>query len=191
MGVDIGAPAVPVPGRHCGTCSLCCKLLAVPALEKPTEKWCAHCDVGRGCRIYDRRPGECRAFTCGFLTLAQLSEAWRPSTCKFVLLISATDKRLVADIDPGFPAAWRVEPYYSQLKEWARFAVAKRWQVMACLGRRTTVILPDEDVDLGLVTEDETILTGERDGPLGVELNAIKVKSTDPRAVRFREANRP
>ena len=190
MRVDIDEPAVPVPGRHCGTCTLCCKLLAVPTLKKPTGKWCEHCDVAKGCRIYDQRPGECRQFTCGFLTLAQLSEAWRPSTCKFVLLVVTADKRLVAYIDPGYPNAWRIEPYYSQLKEWARLAAAKRWQVMACLGRRTTVILPDRDVDLGLVAEDETILTGERDGPLGVELNAIKVKNNDPLAVRFRQNNR-
>ena len=36
------AEARVVPGRECGTCTLCCKLIAVAALGKPPGVWCTH-----------------------------------------------------------------------------------------------------------------------------------------------------
>jgi hypothetical protein len=39
---DSKAEAVsPVPGRNCGDCSLCCKLIRVDAFDKPAGVWCA------------------------------------------------------------------------------------------------------------------------------------------------------
>ena len=38
-----------VPGRECGSCSLCCKVYNVPEIEKPAGKWCRHCTPGKGC----------------------------------------------------------------------------------------------------------------------------------------------
>src|SRR5436305_14221849 len=42
--------------RSCGDCTLCCKLLSITELEKPIGKWCPHCEIGKGCKIYDCRP---------------------------------------------------------------------------------------------------------------------------------------
>ena len=33
----------PIPGRTCGTCTLCCKAVAVEELAKPIGDWCPHC----------------------------------------------------------------------------------------------------------------------------------------------------
>jgi hypothetical protein len=44
------------------------------------------------------------------------------------------------------------------------------------------MILPDREVDLGIVAEDELIITGERPTPLGVKLEAFKIHKDDPRA---------
>jgi hypothetical protein len=85
-------------------------------------------------------------------------------------------RRLAAYVDPSRPNAWKAEPYYGQLKRWARLAVAKKDQVVVYVGRRAIVILPNEDVDLGIIGEDEEIVTGERNTPIGLELRPLKMK---------------
>lgn len=41
--------------RRCGDCQLCCKLLAVKALNKPNNTKCVHQKFGKGCTIYHNR----------------------------------------------------------------------------------------------------------------------------------------
>lgn len=53
--------------RECGGCTMCCKVMHVPELEKPAGTWCPHCDIGEGCGIYDERPKPCRDFECLWL----------------------------------------------------------------------------------------------------------------------------
>lgn len=50
--------------RQCGSCSLCCKLIAVEELDKPMGTWCRHFKAGKGCTIHDTRPDVCRAWDC-------------------------------------------------------------------------------------------------------------------------------
>ncbi|WP_156947596.1 hypothetical protein [Bradyrhizobium sp. WSM3983] len=171
------------PMRECGSCSLCCKLLVIEPLNKPLGGWCKHCAVGTGCRVYETRPAECRDFLCGFLTLRELDESWRPSTSKLVICFDQGDtKTMFVHVDPARADAWTRAPYYPKLKEWSRRAVAGRGQVIVKIGRRAIVILPDKDVDLGPVGDDEMIATQECRSAHGIELNAIKLKRTDPRA---------
>ena len=70
---------------------------------------------------------------------------------------------LAAHVDPSRPDAWKAEPFYSQLKAWARLAAPKQNHVVICIGPQTIAILPDRDVDLGLVRHDELI--GAQDLP--------------------------
>lgn len=53
--------------NHCGTCTACCKAYAIPELKKPAGPWCEHCEVGKGCRIYDLRPKRCVDYECLWL----------------------------------------------------------------------------------------------------------------------------
>jgi hypothetical protein len=53
-------------------------------------------------------------------------------------------------------------------------------QMVVQIGRRAIVILPDRDTDLGIVEEDERIITMERETPFGVRLEALKLKHDDP-----------
>lgn len=53
--------------RECGTCRLCCKLLAIPTISKPAGYDCPHWTKKTRCSIYDTRPVECRRFACGWL----------------------------------------------------------------------------------------------------------------------------
>ena len=48
-------PYAAAPGRACGALHLCCKVYALPELEKPPGVWCRHCTPGKGCAIHDFR----------------------------------------------------------------------------------------------------------------------------------------
>ncbi|MCC6315206.1 MAG: hypothetical protein IT337_14475 [Thermomicrobiales bacterium] len=154
------------PARDCGTCSLCCKLLGIGALGKPTGSWCPHCAPPAGCGIYESRPQECRDFACLWLESEALGEEWRPSRSKIVLYL-VDGERLVAHVDVGSPAAWRSEPYYGQLKSWARQGMRGGPKVVVRVGERLVAILPDRDVDLGRVARGDGIFIGERMTPAG------------------------
>lgn len=52
--------------RKCGSCTLCCKLLPVPELEKPNNVRCVY-QCSKGCRIYARRPHSCAFWNCRWL----------------------------------------------------------------------------------------------------------------------------
>jgi hypothetical protein len=174
-------PAKVVPGKSCGECTLCCKLLKIEVLNKPKGRWCEHCLPGKGCKIYSERPDECRRFHCGYLTLEYLGDEWKPSHSKIVLVAELEGNRIAAYVDPQRPDAWKREPYYSQLKEWSVAAAQNRSQVMVCIGDRMYVILPDRDEDLGMVGPDDVIITGEKPTPFGVQLMAFKIHKDDPR----------
>jgi|MDTB01.3.fsa_nt_gb hypothetical protein len=49
--------------RDCGDCTLCCKLPAIKDF-KVGYKWCEHCNIGKGCNIYETRPKPCIDFNC-------------------------------------------------------------------------------------------------------------------------------
>ena len=68
-----------VQGRDCGSCTLCCTVLAIdtPEIQKPSRLTCRHC-MGSGCAIYETRFPICRDYHCGWRMLPNLNEDWRP-----------------------------------------------------------------------------------------------------------------
>ena len=68
-----------VTGRDCGSCAVCCTLLAIdtPEIQKPSLLTCRHC-TGAGCGIYETRFPICRDYHCGWRQLPNLDESWRP-----------------------------------------------------------------------------------------------------------------
>jgi hypothetical protein len=171
------------PGRSCAGCTLCCKIMGIAALEKPPGVWCKHCEPASGCRIYEDRPQECRTFFCGYLINGQLGEEWKPSRSRLVLELQGN--RIGVHVDPQRPDAWRREPFYSSLKRWAASAVQHRGEVVAYIGKRVHVIFPDRDVDLGIVGDDEIIVTGESVAAGTSRPEAIKINKNDPRAQKI------
>lgn len=181
-------------GRCCGTCTLCCKLLSVSEIVKPALTMCKFCTVGRGCGTYQTRPTQCRLFNCHFLENPRLSEEWRPSKSHIVLVVSPDGRRIGAQVDPDRPGAWRRKQFYAQLKSWARMAVSQPGhigQVLVNVGKQAFVILPDRDVDIGVVGPDEIVITEARPEPTGVTLNAFKLHKDDPRAAPVLRAATP
>ena len=45
-----------IPGKSCGPCTHCCKVLYIEELKKPAGPLCSNCNVGGGCGIYVSRP---------------------------------------------------------------------------------------------------------------------------------------
>ena len=147
--------AQPAPGKTCGSCTLCCKVVGVAELKKPGDVWCGHCNKAKGCKIYDTRPQECRTFYCLFLLGADFPELWRPSKSKLVIYGQGND--VVVHVDPGAPGAWLSEPFYTALKGLAENQGPLGGMVSARIGRRCIVFKPDGHIDLGALGDDETI----------------------------------
>ena len=136
-----------VPGRECGTCLMCCKLPSVPELQKPANKWCQHAKPGTGCSIYEARPGQCRAFYCGWMQDATLGPEWKPETAKFMMFI-ASDNSLTIMVDPGSPASWKDPKYYPTIKTAAARLIETGMPTMVIIGSRRIVVLPQGDVEV-------------------------------------------
>jgi uncharacterized protein len=135
--------------RNCGTCSLCCKLPYVRELNKPIDTWCKHACPGKGgCSIYPQRPHTCQKFMCGWLE-GVVGDEWFPGRAKMFLSAKPKDglTGVLVTVDPNYSNAWRREPFYSQLLNWAQSRpVAMR------IGHRFITLRPNG-------TEDETTRT--------------------------------
>ena len=81
--------------KSCGTCGLCCKLMAIPALEKPRHSWCPKYVMRTGCGIYADRPAACREFLCLYMLAPELDDAWRPDRARFMIWTGQEDRRLI------------------------------------------------------------------------------------------------
>ncbi len=167
-----------VPGRACGTCTLCCKVIAVVDFDKPPGVWCPHCVRSKGCGIYETRPRDCRTFFCHWMVEKGLGPEWKPERAKFALV--TTRGGITAFVDPGFPGAWRASPYFETLKRWALegLRAANGVRVVAVrIGVRTIVLLPDREVDMGEVGPGETLrLRPTPGGDIGIE--KVKTESS-------------
>jgi hypothetical protein len=162
--------------RTCGDCTLCCKVMAIEQLAKPISSWCPHCRPGRGCLIYANRPAECRTFSCLWLVNDQLDRYWKPSKSKLVLTTS--EDGIEVRCDPGFPDAWRKEPFRSEIRQWAISGETHDVTVVVMVGQRMTLITPDRDFDLGIVGPDERIVR-ELEGNQVVNVTVAKVDDVE------------
>jgi len=153
--------------RECGDCSLCCKVLRIPELDKPKDAWCSNFAAGAGCSIYADRPASCRDFVCRWLADPSMGPEWKPSVCKLVL--DTKPGLLVVHADPAVSKPWRVEPYHSVLRRLAAQGLTQGTLVMVMERRRSIVILPDREVDLGILDTGDRIALDRIQGPSGVE----------------------
>jgi hypothetical protein len=149
-----------VPGRICGSCTLCCKVLGVTELNKAAGVMCSYAVAGKGCSIRPHRPQQCRQYFCAWRIDPNLDSTWKPEICGFVLGISLHYGAFMVTVDPDRPLAWKAQPYYARLKQWAERAFPENKRIVAMVAGEATVVLPDRDVPLGvLAPEDEIVLS--------------------------------
>lgn len=131
---------------------LCCKLPAIPALDKPQGKWCIHARPGSGCTNYPNRPSDCSEFYCSWRVDAALGPEWKPDRAKFYVAVRASGNVTIL-VDPAAPAAWRDECYYPKIKIAAARLRQRGADLVVFVGHRAIVVLPEKDVDVGLVPD--------------------------------------
>jgi hypothetical protein len=179
-----GAEAVLVPGRSCGTCSLCCKVYSVKELEKPAGQWCIHSVRGSGCSNHISRPHVCRQFFCSWRVDPNLGPEWKPEVSRFVLSADPKYQALTVMLDPGMPLAWKREPYYSVLKKFSEVFFRINNKLLVNLKGHITVVLPDRDVPIGVIMPGEEIVIWREGSTYGAklrrDLEGAKAASVEP-----------
>ncbi len=173
-----GIVAEPAPGRTCGSCTLCCKVYDVPAVESVAGQWCRHTKAGRGCGIHETRPQHCRNFHCLWMTESWLGPEWKPDRAKMVLSLDPVSRSMNVQVDPGQPNIWRREPYYTQLRRWAAASLPLKRHVLVHVNKATTVVLPDRDVPLGVFNPGDRLVSSERSTPGGLTADVRKVSAS-------------
>jgi hypothetical protein len=133
--------------RSCGDCNLCCKIPGVAALGKKNLTWCAHCDIGKGCRIYETRPDECRSFRCLWLDDEGLPPEFDPRRARFIAYFK--DKCLVIDCDAGARNIHRDRKYAALFARLAEGLEPHGGFVSVCFGEHMVAVTPRETFDLG------------------------------------------
>ena len=73
--------------RQCGGCTLCCRLLPVPPLQKKGGERCKHQRHGKGCAVWRtvRMPRECGFWNCRWLVNDDADDLSRPDRVHYVL----------------------------------------------------------------------------------------------------------
>jgi hypothetical protein len=168
------------PGKACGTCMMCCKLPLIQELDKPTDRWCRHAVIGKGCGIYTDRPPVCRSFHCQWIRDAQLGPEWKPEKAKFILYPDQEKKEVFnVAVDPAYPDAWTKPPFFAAIKNWVQEGAELGRYVMVRIGSRWTAVLPDRILELGHVEGAFALERGR--GPTGRTIE-LRVKPPSPQA---------
>jgi len=165
--MDASASSQVVPGKACGTCMMCCKVLHIKELEKPAGVWCRHAVARKGCGIYPERPPICQDFYCQWMRSPDLGPEWKPDKAKFVIYFQPDMALLHVNVDPNFPKAWTKPPFYPAIKRWAIDAAERRQFVLVRIGAHLIAVLPDRDVDMGQVDPAARLIVSRRQGPAG------------------------
>jgi hypothetical protein len=111
------APPI-VPGKSCGSCTKCCKVMSISELKKPAFTECVHVAAGLGCKIYSERPRSCRQFICGWLLDPGMGPDLKPENCH-VVFYQQHEQNIVATCDADYPDAWRAPTVMAFLKHLA------------------------------------------------------------------------
>jgi hypothetical protein len=156
-GVTIKLEESSAISRHCGGCTLCCKLLPVPPLGKKAGERCQHQRHHKGCAVYRKKgfPAECAAWTCRWLVGDDTADLSRPDRSHYVIDVlpdfvtlrnnetgEAQHVQVVQIwVDPGYPDAHRDPVLRAYLERRGHEGIASivRWD-----NERAMVIFPPE-----------------------------------------------
>lgn len=129
---------IPLEGRTCGECTLCCKVMGVKdeGFEKPKDRWCQHAKKGRGCAIYETRPPICQTFKCLWLGSGDDMRAdLRPDKIHGLLTNTTDGKNIVIHEDPGYPGHAR-QALRVATDNWLRLS-PEHYVIVVCGTKRT------------------------------------------------------
>jgi hypothetical protein len=127
-----------VPGRDCGSCSLCCILPDIAEFDKPANEPCRHCMPGGGCDAYDARPSTCRDFYCLWRTDPTLGNEWEPRQSQ--MMMYGQGPQLTVLVEPEAGSIWREAPYLGELQARARALKPMGGYVVVYAGEDVSVV---------------------------------------------------
>ena len=104
-----------IPGKSCGSCHFCCKVLEIEELKKKAGLLCGHCLGADGCGIYTTRPQVCRDYYCQWKEDRGLSAQMRPDRVGTLLMDDPDSDEYHAVCDPEKPFAWRTPLIFKHL----------------------------------------------------------------------------
>lgn len=81
---------LPVITRSCGGCTACCKTHVEYGMKIAGGDYCDHCQIGKGCSIYERRPFACQIYRCAWVC-GKGEEIDRPDRLKVVMDLKGVD----------------------------------------------------------------------------------------------------
>ncbi len=131
------SPAL-VPGRDCGSCSLCCILPDIAEFDKPANEPCRHCLPGGGCDAYDVRPSTCRDFYCLWRTDPTLGDEWEPRLSR--MMMYGQGPQLTVLVEPEAAVIWREVPYLREIEARARALKPMGGYVVVYVGEDVSVV---------------------------------------------------
>jgi hypothetical protein len=109
---------------------------------------------------------------CGWLTNPRFGPEWKPDRSKIVITVDHDGNGLDFQCDPGFPEAWRKEPYHNKIRNLAALAAKHDGMISVTSGRNLIVVSFEGEFLLGEVGNDDEIIreySGNR--LVGVRLN--------------------
>ncbi|MGJ0392583.1 MAG: hypothetical protein ACR650_07465 [Methylocystis sp.] len=127
-----------IPGKACGACHFCCKVLEIEETKKAAGKLCEHCVGADGCGVYATRPQVCRDYHCQWKEDRGLPATMRPDRVGTLLMDDPDSDEYHAVCDPAKPFSWRNPLIFRHLVAEAkagRMVVAKAglraWRIYA------------------------------------------------------------
>jgi len=96
-----------------------------------------------------------------------LGEEWRPNRSKLVLRAESDGRLIAVHVDPSDPAAWRREPYFRMLKQFAVDGADINQQVIVYIRNRVIAIFPHKEVEVGTMNPGDHLVVREVRGPNG------------------------
>ena len=99
-------------------------------------------------------------------------------------VVRLCSNRIVIHADAERANAWRIEPYYSTIKQWSLNMARSGGMLIIWAGENVTLVLPDREKELGKVRDDQIILPVKVRTARGLEPDFIVVEPDDPRVAQ-------
>jgi len=97
-----------------------------------------------------------------------------------VLSIFPLNGFMYVQVDPNAPQAWRKQPYYGQLHQWAEVNLQKGRHVIVFVNDVATLIMPGQDVPLGRMKPTDGFSVRQTFGPGGLRYEVERADRSAP-----------
>ena len=82
---------------------------------------------------------------------------WKPDRSRIVINVNRQGNGLEFQCDPGFPEAWRKEPYHGEIRRLAADAIKNDGIIVVRAGRKAIVVSADGEFPLGELGEGDEV----------------------------------